>query len=220
MVKRTDQGALNRAPFFLPAANVASTTKGHLRVLVNATINCNLVLIHMDLSLEYRLKLVRIYSGILNRCYNPASPAYCWYGARGIKMCERWKFSADAFISDMGPPPDLEHSVDRIDCNGDYDPSNCRWATQEEQNSNTRRNKYIEYAGKKQTIKEWSKEYNLAPPRLSERLRRGWSVERALNTPCALGYEKGRAKHLQASRESWAKSGRDYAARSRAKRSP
>lgn len=79
-----------------------------------------------------------IYMGIIKRCENPNSHAYKWYGARGIKICARWRESFANFLSDMGErPPGM--SIDRINNDGDYEPGNCRWATPKQQSQNSRR---------------------------------------------------------------------------------
>jgi len=74
----------------------------------------------------------RAWSGARTRCYNENADSYADYGGRGIVMCERWT-SFEAFYEDMGSRPSAEHSLDRRDVNGNYEPSNCRWATRAEQ---------------------------------------------------------------------------------------
>jgi hypothetical protein len=78
------------------------------------------------------------WSGIIQRCTNIKNPKYHNYGGRGITVCERWRDSFENFYADMGPKPSPKHSIDRIDVNGNYEPSNCRWATQLIQSRNTR----------------------------------------------------------------------------------
>jgi hypothetical protein len=77
------------------------------------------------------------WTSLRHRCRNPRHSSWPLYGGRGIKVCSRWD-SFEAFLSDMGPRPSPEHSVDRIDSDGDYEPSNCRWATRCEQGFNQR----------------------------------------------------------------------------------
>jgi transposase len=164
-------------------------------------------------TLEAHKGLVNKWAGIIQRCYNPDYPAYKWYGARGIGVCERWLNPLN-FIVDVGQPPS-GMSLDRINNDGDYSPENCRWATREQQNENTRRVKLISYMGKTQSIKQWAKDYNISPPRLSERLRRGWPMSRALATPCPRGYELGRQMHIAESKRQWAAKGKIYLHNSR-----
>lgn len=79
------------------------------------------------------------YAKMLYRCSNAKDKSYADYGGRGIKVCDRWKKSFINFLADMGERPSEDYSLDRIDNDGNYEPSNCRWATQKEQMNNTRR---------------------------------------------------------------------------------
>jgi len=94
----------------------------------------------------------RIWRGIKDRCYNPNRPEYKIYGGRGIKMCKSWKNDFTAFYKDMGVRPSTNHSIDRIDSEGDYEPSNCRWATRVEQQNNMRKNVFVTYKGDTLTL--------------------------------------------------------------------
>ena len=90
---------------------------------------------------------------MMSRCYREKDPGYSYYGGRGIIVCERWhKF--ENFLEDMGERPNKKHSIDRIDSNGNYEPENCRWATQKQQMQNMSRNVFYEYKGEKKTIAE------------------------------------------------------------------
>jgi hypothetical protein len=82
-----------------------------------------------------------VWDAMRQRCTNPNNPVYRHYGGRGITVCERWMHSFRDFLADMGRRPTTKHSIDRIDNDGNYEPGNCRWATQQEQCNNTRRNK-------------------------------------------------------------------------------
>jgi hypothetical protein len=100
------------------------------------------------------------------------------YAGRGITVCDSWlKF--ENFYGDMGEAPE-GLSLDRIDNNGNYEPSNCRWATRSQQNNNRRNNVIIEWNGKRQTRAQWERELNMKPTTLRTRLRNGWSMERAM----------------------------------------
>jgi hypothetical protein len=82
--------------------------------------------------------IYRRWAGMVARCRNVSHARYPYYGGRGIRVCERWENSITAFIEDMGYPPSPSHSIDRINCDGNYEPSNCKWATQSEQIKNRR----------------------------------------------------------------------------------
>lgn len=172
----------------------------------------------MNQSLRFQQKIARAWIGIVERCYNPNESSYYWYGARGIEMCKRWQQSVDAFIQDMGMPPTLNHSVDRINNDGNYEPSNCRWATTEEQNNNTRRTKLITYNGKTQSLRDWAKEYDLEPRGLSDRLRRGWGIEKSLTTPGRVSFDQSQAEKKAKTDAIWKVKGKLYQAHSKQKR--
>lgn len=130
----------------------------------------------------------KCWEAMLHRCKHVDKYACRNHGARGIQVCERWKEPNGQgflnFIADMGPRPSLKHSIDRIDNEGHYEPGNCRWATQKEQNSNTRRNTWIEHNGERKTVAEWARLAGLDAGTLYSRIFIGkWSVEKALTTP-------------------------------------
>lgn len=99
------------------------------------------------------------------RCYTKTCPQFEDYGGRGIKVCDRWlqEEGFDNFILDMGIRPSIQHSLDRFpNVNGDYEKSNCRWATRKEQMNNTRRNRYIETSLGKLSLTEYSEQYGMS----------------------------------------------------------
>lgn len=81
-------------------------------------------------------KEYRSWQAIKNRCHNPNHKDYAYYGAQGIAMCDSWLHDFSAFLLDMGRAPSVNHTVDRVDGDIGYCPSNCRWATREEQSRN------------------------------------------------------------------------------------
>jgi len=134
--------------------------------------------------------------GLRDRCNNPKNSKWIGYGGRGIKVCERWQTSFENFYEDMGPRPSRRHSVGRRDNDGDYDPHNCSWETPEEQRVNTRRNVHVEWNGQRMILADAIRLSGLAPKLVDNRLRRGWSLERAL-TQSASHYDLHRAKKKQ-----------------------
>jgi hypothetical protein len=123
-----------------------------------------------------------IWSGIKHRCFNKSSPEYKNYGERGITVCDRWKRSYANFISDMGPRPNNNMSIDRIDNDGNYGPSNCRWATSCEQTRNSRRNIVLTYRGVSMIQTDWAKYLGTTPDILGQYLRRGGhTMDEAVN---------------------------------------
>lgn len=115
------------------------------------------------------------------RCTKPTDAAWKNYGGRGITMCDRWMESFEAFIEDMGRKPSLKHSIDRINNDGNYEPGNCRWATDEDQNKNKRSNHYLLRGVERATLSEWSNRLAIPVCRLRYRINRGLSDNDVLN---------------------------------------
>lgn len=119
-----------------------------------------------------------------SRCNNPNHVNYKDYGARGIRVCERWNASYEAFAADVGPRPSPLHSLDRYpDQNGNYEPGNVRWATSKEQNRNLRSNRMIAIGGETKSLAEWLEHFGRSRKTFYVRLAAGMSEEAALVTP-------------------------------------
>ena len=119
------------------------------------------------------------------RCSNARHPQYPKYGGRGISVCDRWN-DFENFLSDMGPKPSPRHSIDRINNDGDYEPSNCRWASAYVQTNNRRVTKTVTFGGVTKSLSEWASD---GPVKISLNtlyyriFKKGWAPERALTTP-------------------------------------
>jgi hypothetical protein len=107
------------------------------------------------------------------RCYHPSHHAFKDYGGRGITVCDRWKHDFEAFLSDVGERPSPEHSLDRIDNDGNYEPNNVRWATRQEQANNRRTNVKVTYDGREQTLAQWARELGITPEGVAYRVKHG-----------------------------------------------
>lgn len=132
---------------------------------------------------KYDTRLYRILHDMKRRCYNKDSKAYNNYGNRGVAVCDEWLQDFQAFYDwSMANGYDDTLTIDRIDVNGNYEPSNCRWATRKQQNRNTRRNRNYTINGETHCLKEWCEILNLNYNTVRKRLNRlNWSIERALN---------------------------------------
>lgn len=119
------------------------------------------------------------WNRIKDRCHNPNTPSFRYYGGRGIVVCQQWRESFSAFLEHMGPRPSPRHSIDRVDFNGNYEPGNCRWATSKQQGRNTRRNHYVIVDGQRMTLIEASELTGVNYGTLKWRIRKGQSIEQA-----------------------------------------
>lgn len=119
------------------------------------------------------------------RCYNQNNPSYDKYGGRGIKVCDRWlgRHGFVNFYKDMGVRPS-NTTLDRIDNNGDYEPSNCRWADRKTQQNNHRRCREFTVNNITLNVTQWSELTGINKNTLTKRLNNGWTPERAV------GYER------------------------------
>lgn len=124
--------------------------------------------------------LFKVWDNILGRCYRPKDTAYHLYGSRGIKMCDLWRSSFCAFYDwCMGNGWAKGLEIDRFpDKNGNYEPSNCRFATPSSNCRNRRSNRLIEYNGQTKTLIEWSEETGISYHTLHGRLKSKWPSER------------------------------------------
>ena len=108
------------------------------------------------------------------RTGNPKAAGYAGYGGRGISVCDRWRDSFEAFFADMGLRPSPAHSIDRIDNNGNYEPANCRWATNREQGRNRRTNRVVVIEGRTGLISLFAEEAGISHQALRLRIAKGW----------------------------------------------
>jgi len=122
-----------------------------------------------------------------SRVLNPKDAKYKDYGGRDIKICEAWVNSFETFYNDMGKRPSPSHSIDRIDVNGNYEPSNCRWATATEQANNRRNSVKFTYKGDIKSIPEFARQYGLPRGLISQRIYiLGWDISKAIEHPCCI----------------------------------
>lgn len=152
--------------------------------------------LHKSINGLYKSRLYRIHHCMMSRCYTPSYTYYHRYGGRGISVCNEWhdfvKFYKWAIAN--GYRDDL--TIDRIDNDGDYEPSNCRWATRQEQSNNISNNKRLTYDGKTMTISEWSRKIGMDRRTLDKRIRSGWSLSRIFTEPVNHQYAtRKRVKH-------------------------
>lgn len=138
--------------------------------------------------------LFNIWKAMIQRCENPNHDAYHRYGGRGVSICARWRNDFDAFTADVGERPSPLHTLDREDVDGNYEPSNCRWATPVEQQNNRSDNVIVEWQGRAMTIREASALSRVDHHTFAWRLSHGWTIEEAMTIPSMNEANKGRPK--------------------------
>lgn len=132
--------------------------------------------------------LYGVWGSMLSRCQNTNHRQYKSYGGRGITVCKEWKdftvFREWAYSNGyVDGENKLKCTIDRIDVNGDYEPSNCRWATAKEQMNNRRVNTFLTYNGETKTLSEWADYIGINYSTFMSRYSRNWSMKRIVETP-------------------------------------
>jgi len=131
----------------------------------------------------YGTRIYRIWNAMKNRCTNENYPEFNLYGGRGIYIFGEWKKFESFYKWSLISGYEDQLTIERTDTNGSYSPENCSWATPKQQANNRRSNIIINYKGVSKNIKEWSETLGIAYKPLWSRLNKGWSAERAFNTP-------------------------------------
>lgn len=127
---------------------------------------------------SYSHQIYLIWHSMITRCFSPNSKNYARYGGRGITVCERWLTFAN-FFEDMSEAP-RGYSLDRINNDGSYCKENCRWASRAEQNRNRSNNVWLTINGVSKVSADWARELGLNPAAMNNRIKSGWSIERAI----------------------------------------
>lgn len=133
-----------------------------------------------------RTKIYSIWEGMKQRCTSPSNTYWHRYGGRGIKVCKRWQ-SFENFYADLGDPPTKQHSLGRINNDGDYEPNNVRWETLEQQNNNKVLNHKVTIDGVTKTLTQWAQENGLKPSTVMSRVSYGWNDYDAVTLPAKRG---------------------------------
>jgi len=129
---------------------------------------------------KYKSKEYGSWQYLKQRCLNVNNASYDTHGGRGISVCERWLNSFENFLEDMGDAPSKLHTIDRIDNNGNYEPSNCRWATKKEQSNNKRNNVLYLFNGEYLTIRQISELTDMPYKLIMNRIKNGLSAQEAV----------------------------------------
>lgn len=159
------------------------TTVRGMNLIRNHTVSCGCFQKEQTGKAQFKHGMINTaayesWAHMLQRCSNKNNKDYKNYGGRGIRVCKKW-FKFENFFADMGERPE-GLTLERIRNNDDYKPSNCCWTTRTMQNNNSRKNVIIEYKNQRLTIAQWAKKIGLSYGVLFMRLKRNWSIEKAL----------------------------------------
>lgn len=137
-------------------------------------------------------RIYNVWTAMKQRCYNPNCDDYINYGGRGITVCDEWRNDfqtfydwayANGYAEEILPNGYNLLSIDRIDVNGNYEPSNCRWITNKEQQWNKRPKRLFTINGIDKTLPEWCRTNNIGYQTVVNRIKRGWDTKTAVLTP-------------------------------------
>lgn len=138
--------------------------------------------VHGNAKAGKKSKTYKIWCGMKSRCSNRNEKAFKNYGGRGISVCQRWADSYAAFLEDMGECPD-GYSIERIDNDRDYEPSNCKWIPRECQSTNRRTVNMIAVGDEKKSLADWARSSGLSLKTICSRINSGWPPELAVSMP-------------------------------------
>lgn len=148
-----------------------------------------------------KTRVYHIWKYMKSRCLNPNTKAYRLYGERGITVCDEWENDFQPFYDWA-----LSHgysdilTIDRINNDGNYEPSNCRWATMKEQCNNTRLTHHYYFNGEVKTLSEWAATLDLPRKTINDRLKSGWTIDRALTQPINMNISNAQHKYWEGRR--------------------
>ena len=158
---------------FCDCGNSAIISEGELRRGVRKTCGCGTGCGHIVEGARNhglsRTRLYRIWAGMKRRCFSPKCEKYPLYGERGITVCKEWMNFKPFYDWAYSNGYTDTLSIDRIDSNGNYEPSNCRWATSSEQVRNTRANKWFSYNGETHLLCDWARKVDVSPETIKRR---------------------------------------------------
>lgn len=140
---------------------------------------------------QSRTRLYTIWCDMKQRCLNKNQQMFKYYGERKISICDEWKNNFNSFYDwamENGYADDL--TIDRIDVNGNYEPSNCRWATMQQQRRNTRKNVFVEINDVEKVLIDWCSDYKIKYTTVLSRIYKGWEIVTAITTPSRKYKEK------------------------------
>jgi hypothetical protein len=148
---------------------------------MGTSISCGCITRKGSRHMMSRSRTYKSWVSMKSRCLNENTPSYINYGGRGISICERWVYSFENFIEDLGERPE-NTSIERIDVNGNYEPLNCRWATNKEQDENKTVSNKVLYNGEMRCITGLCRQLGVSRSTMQKRIATGMSFDEAIKS--------------------------------------